>query len=161
MGLCCCRLKLKARGGKSHANSNDVPRRPVALIVWIGAGLHAAHADSGSVVLTVFKGGWIIGGGRPRHAQVRRPHLLALGRRHRLRPGVRRIEDGVAGQRKENQARLRHRRRLCRGRRGSCRRRRRPRDRVTNQKGAVLELSGRQVGLMANADLSGLANTIN
>ena len=34
----------------------------VALIVWIGVGLHAAHADSGSVVLTVFKGGWIIGG---------------------------------------------------------------------------------------------------
>ena len=26
---------------------------------------------------------------------------------------------------------------------------------LTNQKGAVLELSGRQVGLMANADLSG------
>ena len=28
---------------------------------------------------------------------------------------------------------------------------------LTNQNGAVLELSGRQVGLMANADLSGLA----
>ena len=27
-----------------------------------GVGLHAARADSGSVVLTVFKGGWIIGG---------------------------------------------------------------------------------------------------
>jgi len=27
---------------------------------------------------------------------------------------------------------------------------------LTNQKGAVLELTGRQVGLMANADLSGL-----
>ena len=34
----------------------------LALIVWFGGGLHAAHADSGSVVLTVFKGGWIIGG---------------------------------------------------------------------------------------------------
>jgi hypothetical protein len=31
---------------------------------------------------------------------------------------------------------------------------------LTNQKGAVLELSGRQVGLMANADLSGLAITM-
>jgi hypothetical protein len=30
----------------------------------------------------------------------------------------------------------------------------------TNQKGAVLELSRRQVGLMANADLSGLAITL-
>ena len=28
---------------------------------------------------------------------------------------------------------------------------------LTNQKGAVLELSGQQFGLMANADLSGLA----
>src|SRR4029078_3394415 len=34
----------------------------IALTVWFGVGLHAAHADSGSVVLTVFKGGWIIGG---------------------------------------------------------------------------------------------------
>ena len=31
---------------------------------------------------------------------------------------------------------------------------------LTNQKGAILELSGRQVGLMVNADLSGLAITL-
>ena len=31
---------------------------------------------------------------------------------------------------------------------------------LTNQKGAVLELSGRQVGLIANLDLSGLAITL-
>ena len=31
---------------------------------------------------------------------------------------------------------------------------------LTNQKGAVLELSGSQTGLMANADLSGLAITM-
>jgi hypothetical protein len=31
---------------------------------------------------------------------------------------------------------------------------------LTNQKGAVLELTGRQVGLLANADLSGLAITL-
>jgi hypothetical protein len=31
---------------------------------------------------------------------------------------------------------------------------------LVNQKGAVLELSGRQIGLMANADLSGLAITM-
>ena len=31
---------------------------------------------------------------------------------------------------------------------------------LTNQKGAVLELSGRQVGLLANLDLSGLAITL-
>ena len=32
---------------------------------------------------------------------------------------------------------------------------------LTNQKGAVLELSGRQVGLLANLDLSGLAIALN
>jgi hypothetical protein len=31
---------------------------------------------------------------------------------------------------------------------------------LANQKGAVLELEGRQVGLLANVDLSGLAITI-
>jgi hypothetical protein len=31
---------------------------------------------------------------------------------------------------------------------------------LTNQSGAVLELSGRQVGLLANADLSGLVITM-
>jgi len=31
---------------------------------------------------------------------------------------------------------------------------------LTNQKGAVLELTGRQVGLLANLDLSGLATTL-
>ena len=31
---------------------------------------------------------------------------------------------------------------------------------LTNQKGAVLELSGEQVGLLANLDLSGLAITL-
>ena len=31
---------------------------------------------------------------------------------------------------------------------------------LTNQKGAVLEVSGQQTGLMANADLSGLAITL-
>ena len=32
---------------------------------------------------------------------------------------------------------------------------------LTNQNGAILELSGQQIGLMANADLSGLAITMN
>ena len=31
---------------------------------------------------------------------------------------------------------------------------------LTNQKGAVLQLTGQQVGLLANADLSGLAITM-
>jgi hypothetical protein len=31
---------------------------------------------------------------------------------------------------------------------------------LQNEKGAVLTLSGRQIGLMANADLSGMAITL-
>jgi hypothetical protein len=31
---------------------------------------------------------------------------------------------------------------------------------LTNQKGAVLELAGQQIGLLANVDLSGLAITL-
>jgi DNA-3-methyladenine glycosylase len=53
----------------------------LALIVWFGAGLHAAHADSGSVVLTVFKGGWIIGGsaGHAFRGKTRGNQSLFLG----------------------------------------------------------------------------------
>ena len=34
----------------------------VALIALFGVGLQSANADSGSVSLTIYKGGWIIGG---------------------------------------------------------------------------------------------------
>ena len=34
----------------------------VALIALFGVGLHSANADSGSMTLTIYKGGWIIGG---------------------------------------------------------------------------------------------------
>jgi hypothetical protein len=34
----------------------------VALIVLFGVGLQSANADSGSITLTIYKGGWIIGG---------------------------------------------------------------------------------------------------
>ena len=34
----------------------------VALIALFGVGLQSANADSGSITLTVYKGGWIIGG---------------------------------------------------------------------------------------------------
>ena len=68
----------------------------VALTALFCIGLQSANADSGRITLTIYKGGWIIGGS-------------AGGR------GVRAIV-------------------------------------LTNQNGAILELSGRQVGLMANAD---------
>ena len=34
----------------------------VALTALIGIGLSSAHADSGSVQLTIYKAGWVIGG---------------------------------------------------------------------------------------------------
>ena len=34
----------------------------VALIALFGVGLHSANADSGSITLTIYKAGWIIGG---------------------------------------------------------------------------------------------------
>jgi hypothetical protein len=34
----------------------------VALIALFGVGLQSANADSGSITLTIYKGGWIIGG---------------------------------------------------------------------------------------------------
>ena len=133
----------------------------VASIVMCGAGLPQAHADSGSVSLTVYKGGWIIGGSAGGGT------LTFRGKRYGLSVGgidyglvfggsktvlhgrvsnIRRPSDvaGVYGAAGAGLA-------VGRGARAIV---------LTNQKGAVLELSGRQVGLMANADLSGLAITL-
>ena len=133
----------------------------VALIALFGVGLHSANADSGSITLTIYKGGWIIGGsGRRRYAHLPRPQLSAWGRRHRLRPRVRRFEDGAARSGEQHPTRsdvagvyAAAGAGLAVG--GGVRA-----IVLTNQNGAVLELSGRQVGLMANADLSGLAITM-
>jgi hypothetical protein len=133
----------------------------VALIALFGIGLHSAHADTGTVTLTIFKAGWIIGGSGGSGT------LNFRGRNYPL--GVGGIDYGlVFGGSKT----------VLRGRVSNIRR---PSDVagvygaagaglavgtgaraivLTNQKGAVLELSGRQVGLLANVDLSGLAITL-
>jgi hypothetical protein len=123
------------------------------------AGLSSASlADSGTVRLTIYKAGWIIGGSGGSGT------LYFRGRAYRLSTGgldyglvfggsktllhgtVRNIElpSDVAGVYVAAGAGLA----VGRGARAIV---------LTNQKGAVLELSGRQVGLLANADLSGLA----
>jgi hypothetical protein len=133
----------------------------VALIALLSVGLHSARADTGGITLIVYKGGWIIGGSAAmaRSASTAGRYPLSVGgidyglvfggSRTVLHGPVRTYQrpSDVAGVYAAAGAGLRHRRR-------------RPRDRATNQKGAVLELSGRQVGLMANADLSGLAITM-
>jgi hypothetical protein len=120
-----------------------------------------SHAESGAVTLTIYKAGWIIGGSGGSGV------LDFRGRRYGLSTGgldyglvfggsktvlrgrvsnIRRPSD-VAGVYAAAGAGLT----VGRGARGII---------LTNQKGAVLELSGRQVGLMANVDLSGLAITL-
>jgi len=133
----------------------------IALTGVLGVGLHSAQADDGSITLVVYKGGWIIGGSGGHGT------LTFHGRHYRL--GVGGLDYGLifGGSRTVLHGRARHIRRpsdvegvyaaagaglaLGRGVRAIV---------LTNTKGAVLELEGRQVGLMANADLSGLAITL-
>jgi hypothetical protein len=133
----------------------------VALIVLFGAGLKQAHADSGSIVLTVYKAGWIIGGSGGYGTLTFRGRSYPLsvggidyglvfgGSKTVLRGRVSNIgrASDVAGVYGAAGAGLA----VGRGARAIV---------LANQKGAVLELEGRQVGLMANVDLSGLAITM-
>jgi hypothetical protein len=134
----------------------------IALTALTGASLSsAAQADEGFINITVVKAGWIIGGSGGSGT------LTFQGRRYPLSVGG--ISYGlVFGAAKTN----------LRGRVSNIFR---PSDVagvygaagaglavgrgasaivLTNQKGAVLEVSGREVGLLANADLSGLAITL-
>ncbi len=136
----------------------------VASIVVFGAfgfGLQSAHADSGRITLVVYKGGWIIGGSGGHGT------LYFHGRAYRL--GVGGLDYGLifGGSRTVLHGTVTHIRypsdvagvygaagaglAVGGGVRGIV---------LTNTKGAVLRLEGRQVGLMANADLSGLAITV-
>ena len=134
----------------------------IALAALVGAGLtSAAKADSGTVTLTVLKGGWIIGGSAGSGT------LTFHGRRYALSVGG--IDYGLVfgGSRTVLQGRVTNIRQASDvagvygaagaglavggGARAIV---------LTNQKGAVLHLAGHQVGLMANADLSGLAITM-
>ena len=129
----------------------------VALIALLSVGLQSAHADIGGITLVVYKGGWIIGGSAG-HGTLNfhgRFYPLAVGGIDYgfLFGGSRTVLWGrvsniwrpsdVAGVYGAAGAGLA----LGVGVRGIV---------LVNQKGAVLQLSGRQIGLMANADLSGL-----
>lgn len=133
----------------------------VAVITMLGLGLPSAQADSGKITLTVYKAGWVIGGsgGSGRLTFKGRTYRLGVGGvdyglvfggsktvLHGRVSNIRRASDvvGVYGAAGAGLA-------VGRGVRAIV---------LTNQKGAVLELSGRQSGLMLNVDLSGLALTI-
>jgi len=136
--------------------------RTVLFALFAVVGLcPASHADSGTVTLTIYKAGWIIGGSGGSgtlHFQGRRYALSTGGLDYGLVFGgsktvlhgrvsnIYRPSDvaGVYGAAGAGLA-------VGTGARGIV---------LTNQKGAVLQLTGRQVGLLANVDLSGLAITL-
>lgn len=121
----------------------------------------ASYADSGYVTLTIYKAGWIIGGSGGSGSLNFHGRIYALstggldyglvfgGSKTVLRGRVSHISrpSDVAGVYGAAGAGLA----VGTGARAIV---------LTNQKGAVLELSGRQVGLIANLDLSGLAITL-
>ena len=134
----------------------------VALTAFAGTAMSSAsHADEGSVQLVIYKAGWIIGGSGGSGTLNFRGRTYPLstggldyglvfgGSKTVLRGRVSNIvrPSDVAGVYGAAGAGLA----IGRGARAIV---------LTNQKGAVLELSGLQTGLMANADLSGLAITL-
>jgi hypothetical protein len=130
----------------------------IALIAVAGAGMtSAAHAESGTIRISVLKAGWFVGGsgGSGTLTFRGRAYPLSIGGLSaglvfgasqtnlvgRVR-GIQRPSDvaGVYGAAGAGAA-------LGAGARAIV---------LTNDKGAVLQMRGREVGLMANADLSGL-----
>jgi hypothetical protein len=133
-------------------------RTIVLALVGFVALASAARADEGYVQLTIYKGGWIIGGnggggvldfhGRRYSLSVGGIDygLVFGGSRAVLRGRVSNIyrASDIAGAYAAGGAGIV----IGGGVRGIV---------LTNAQGVVLELAGSQVGLMANADLSGLA----
>jgi hypothetical protein len=133
----------------------------IALVAFVGLST-ASYADSGTVTLTIYKAGWIIGGSGGSgtlHFHGRYYALSTGGLDYGLVFGgsktvlfgrvsnIYRPSDvaGVYGAAGAGLA-------VGIGARAIV---------LTNEKGAVLELTGKQVGLLANLDLSGLAITLN
>ena len=130
----------------------------VALAAMAGAGLSSsAYADSGSISIRIVKAGFVIGGsgGSGTLTFHGKRYPLSIGglsygftfgasetRFHGTVSTIRRPSDvaGVYGQAGAGAA-------AVRGAQGVV---------LTNQKGAVLTLSGAQTGLIVSADLSGL-----
>jgi hypothetical protein len=133
----------------------------VALTAVFSISLQSAYADNGTISLKVYKAGWFVGGSGGGGT------LTFQGRNYRL--GVGGIDYGLVfgGSKTVLHGQVSHIQHasdvegvygaagaglaIGHGTRAIV---------LTNQKGAVLELSGRQSGLMVNVDLSGLALTI-
>jgi hypothetical protein len=141
-------------------SSSAIRAALIALVALVGLS-SVSVADSGAVRLTIYKAGFIIGGsggngtlyfrGRayPLSTSGLDVGLVIGGSKAALRGRVSNITrpSDVAGVYGAAGAGLA----VGTGARAIM---------LTNEKGAVLELSGAQVGLLANADLSGLAITL-
>lgn len=133
----------------------------IALTALIGAGLSAAHADSGSISLRIYKAGFVIGGSAGSGVLHFQGHNypLSIGglsygftfgasetRFHGTVSHIRSPRDieGVYAQGGAGAA-------VGRGAQAVV---------LTNQHGAVLTLTGAQAGVIVSLDLSGLALTL-
>jgi len=135
--------------------------RAALLVFALFAGSSAAKADEGQVTLVIFKAGWFVGGSAGQGV------LTFHGQTYALTAGG--LDGGLVfgGSQTTLQGRVKNIRRpqdingvyaaagvgvtLGTGVRGIV---------LTNPNGAVLELGGKQLGLMANVDLSGLAISV-
>ena len=132
--------------------------RAALFALALFAGSSAAKADEGQVTLVIFKAGWFVGGSAGKGVLTFHDQTYALtaggldgglvfgGSQTTLKGRVRNIRqasdiNGVYAAAGVGVT-------FGAGVRGIL---------LTNPNGAVLELSGKQLGLMANVDLSGLA----
>ena len=136
-------------------------RTIIVALAAVLAGLTSARADSGTVRISFIKAGWVIGGSVGSGTLTFRGRSYPLtvgglsygftfgGSQTYLRGTVSNINqpsdiEGVYGAAGAGAT-------VIRGPQAVV---------LANQKGAVLELSGRQTGLMINLDLSGMALTL-
>jgi lipid-binding SYLF domain-containing protein len=133
----------------------------IALAALLAAGLGQASADSGTVRISFLKAGWVIGGNVGSGTLTFRGRTYPLsvggmsygftfgGSQTNLRGTVSNIFhpsdiEGVYGAAGAGATVIRGPQAIV----------------LTNQKGAVLQLSGTQTGLMVNLDVSGMALTL-
>ncbi|MEA2880338.1 MAG: hypothetical protein QOF14_5534 [Hyphomicrobiales bacterium] len=133
----------------------------LALAAVLAAAVTPARADSGTVNIQFYKAGWVIGGSFGKGVLNFRGQMYGLsvgglsygltfgGSQTSLRGRVRNIRqasdiEGVYGAGSAGAA-------IIKGAQAIV---------LTNQKGAILELSGTQTGLIVGVDLSGMALTI-
>ena len=132
-----------------------------ALMAILALGVSSARADEGSVRISFLKAGWVIGG------SVGSGTMTFRGRTYPLSIGGLSYGLTFGGSKTELHGRVSNIFRpsdiegvygaagagatVIRGPQAIV---------LTNQKGAVLQVSGRQTGLMVNLDLSGMALTL-